>query len=231
MRLFVALQPRDARTWCMRLGGPAWRATLGGDRMPSVLTFPLSARFNHYRAPQVYSRSPPSSERKMAGARGCFNCGGCAWCFRVVVVVAITVVSSAAVVCSPFLPPILSASNFPRWPAVSWICMTDSFFSYLHPPISYSQVFFFLFFLLIFSSHVCGAVLTETAFFFALHTRRYPSIRHAHRCACTNKLIQLAIYRVVGCRLSSFLCLRCARMRRSLSCVVVFSSLCETSTV
>ncbi|KAH9170433.1 hypothetical protein EDB89DRAFT_1978115 [Lactarius sanguifluus] len=26
----------------------------------------------------------------MAGARGCFNCGGCAWCFRVVVAVVVS---------------------------------------------------------------------------------------------------------------------------------------------
>ena len=40
--------------------------------------------------PTAYSRKFPQKfvEKKesMAGARGCFNCGGCAWCFRVVVV-------------------------------------------------------------------------------------------------------------------------------------------------
>src|SRR6266567_3477571 len=47
----------------------------------------------------------------MAGARGCFNCGGCAWCFCVVAVV----VSSSRALCtdactytSPlFFPPFL----------------------------------------------------------------------------------------------------------------------------
>jgi hypothetical protein len=48
----------------------------------------------------------------MAGARGCFNCGGCAWCFCVVVVrVAVACLvyrRSMYLPLPPFLPPFFS---------------------------------------------------------------------------------------------------------------------------
>ena len=43
----------------------------------------------------------------MAGARGCFNCGGCAWCFRVVVVVSPSRASCTDAACT-YLSPISS---------------------------------------------------------------------------------------------------------------------------
>ncbi|KAI9451299.1 hypothetical protein BJY52DRAFT_1298311 [Lactarius psammicola] len=72
----------------------------------------------------------------MAGARGCFNCGGCAWCFRVVVVV---VVSPSRASC------------------------TDAACTYVSPTLSLlSSSLTPLFSFLV----VCGAVLTGTASFF-----------------------------------------------------------------
>ncbi|KAI0261398.1 hypothetical protein BC834DRAFT_479244 [Gloeopeniophorella convolvens] len=70
----------------------------------------------------------------MSGARGCFNCGGCAWCFRVVVVaVAPSSRALCADACTYSFPP-LSPSRF-RLPCRAW-CGADGdrvfFISHLH---------------------------------------------------------------------------------------------------
>ncbi|KAH9038175.1 hypothetical protein EDB85DRAFT_1933884 [Lactarius pseudohatsudake] len=59
----------------------------------------------------------------MAGARGCFNCGGCAWCFRVVVVV---VVSPSRASCTDaactYASPTPSLLSFSLTPLFSFSC-------------------------------------------------------------------------------------------------------------
>jgi hypothetical protein len=98
--------------------------------------------------PEAYHRNSYKSfiekkkEKIMAGARGCFNCGGCAWCFRVVVVV----VSPSRASC------------------------TDAACTYLsttHPPFSPSLLFPFLFY-----CRAWSGADGDRVFFHTLHTYR-----------------------------------------------------------
>src|ERR1700761_3132000 len=101
----------------------------------------------------------------MAGARGCFNCGGCAWWLRVVVVAVVSPsrASCTDAACTYVFPP--------------------------HPPFlphSLTPLFFFSFLV------VRGAVLTGTASSFFLYIA-YISTRHNQKIHCSQNCMVVCI--------------------------------------